>query len=174
MACTSKCFIPASKLSRAPTPTAFSRSSHMPRGSAVLSGHFCKKPLSLPSCFYWADWHLSVLYLGSGPGSCAEPVCADRAGPLFFTTLISQPVWCACRLLTLPMHQGKGYSFVPPVFQATAILVYSKINNTCYFTGIKEKALLFHQQSSLLYLKWIGNVFSRAGTLFLELQSKNL
>lgn len=75
---------------------------------------------------------------------------------------------------TLPMHQGKGYSFVPPVFQSTAILVYSKINNTCYYTGIKEKALLFHQQSSLLYLKWIENVFYRAGTLFLELQSKNL
>lgn len=93
--------------------TDFPGSSHMLKGSAELSGHFSKKPVSLPSCFYWAGCHLSVLFPGSELGSCAKPEFADRAGSLFFTTLISQPVWCAYRILTLQMHQGKGYSSVP-------------------------------------------------------------
>lgn len=151
----------------------------MPKGSAVLSGHFCKNPVSLPSCFYWADFHLSVLYPGSGLGSCAKPECADRAGPLFFTTPISQPVWCAyilhCKCTkaraTLLFHFCGDNFICLPGYCYTG---YSKINNACYYTGIKEKALLFHQQSSSLHLKWIRNAFSRVGTLFLELQSQNL
>lgn len=84
-----------------------------PRGQQYWVATFPKKPVSFPSCFYWAGCHLSVLFPGSGLGSCAKPEFADRAGPLFFTTLISQPVWCAYRVLTLQMHQGKGFSFVP-------------------------------------------------------------
>lgn len=89
----------------------FPRELSAAQGVSSTEWPLLQKAYFLTQLFFLGCCHLSVLFPGSRPGSCAKPKFADRADPLFFT-LITQPVWCAYRVLTLQMHQGKGYSFV--------------------------------------------------------------